>query len=135
MIFHIEEQQPDGSFEPRSYELDFDLLTNDDIGALEEESGWSYKEFTERCARREMRATTAQVWLAKRRVDPTARFGDLVFRLTGMDVEPSNDEIRTAIESLSGDERDAYVAVLTDEQKQGVADLIDDPLPTEAPTL
>lgn len=134
MRFHIEERQPDGTFEPKTYELDFDQLTNDDIGALEDETGWSYKEFTERCQNLEMRATTAQVWLAKRTVDPEAKFADLVFRLMGMELEASTAELRAGLESLvPGAERDAYIASLTDEQKEAMADLLD-PVPTEAPT-
>ena len=133
MKFHIEERQADGSFEAKTYELDFSTLTNDDIGALEEQSGWSFAEFNERAARQEMRAMTAQVWLAKRRVDPSAKFGDLVFRLQGLDLEPTTDEIRGTLEAMPlGETRDAYVAALTDEQRVAVEDLLD-PIPTEAP--
>ncbi len=143
MKYHIEEKQEDGTFEARTYEFDWDAATNDDIGALEEETGWSFTEFNERRARGEMRATTAQVWMAKRREDPKAKFATLVFRLVGMDFEASDLELRDSLERLNGpavdmtpDEwakrRVQFVTNLTDAQRTALADLLD-PIPTEAP--
>lgn len=134
MKFNIEEKQADGTFVPASYDLDFSTLTNVDIGELEEQSGWSFDEFQAKVARREMRAITAQVWLAKRRVVPDAKFKAMEFRLTNLDFEPNTAELRSSLDALPvGDpQRAKLIEALTDEQRAAVADLVD-PIPTEAP--
>jgi hypothetical protein len=76
----------------RSYLFSEDTSDNVELMALEELTGWSMGELSERLSTGSVKAITAIVWLLRRREEPGLPFADVKFRTSDISVELIDDE-------------------------------------------
>lgn len=110
----------------QSYDLDIGALRNDECIALERACDLTLSEWSDRLKRGSMLATTAAIWLIRRRSEPGLKFDDVVFDLGDFDLKLSDDEKRTALASLKGEQREAFLESLPEDEREALVN------PTEA---
>lgn len=83
------------------YDYDPKTLTNDEAMAIEKVTGGTYAQWGQALTNGSALATTAMVWILRRRNEPALRFDDVHFAIEAMETEVVPDPPTEAADSPS----------------------------------